>query len=448
MTTTFIQLRADLQLPQSCRRACSATVSTAPPVAARHRHSAAAAWFTGLLGAAALAPASCRPGRATAWTWVPKSRFVGVVSAEEVEAVRAGSSTHRRCVEAAQQRGAGAAGAPAAASGCARSPSASFRFSYRVERTRAAVEVGGESAGQTRQLNAFCMPGGKIAFFYGILEKLRLEDDEVAAIMGHEVAHALREHARERDGQVDVRPTAIVAARLGAAGPGQPVGRGLANMGAQLAMTLRFSREDETEADLVGIELAARAGYDPAAAVRLWQKMMAANKGAPPQWLSTHPASGTRIQDIQANLPRRWPACTPGRPRKPRAAFRGRAAVEGRRRAEREAPRLISPAGRDEPNRAQAGPLGACHYQRAGSTFRRWYWPAATRLQVTTQLQVLDQLGHHLARAAQALRHALMRQRQMTGRRRWTLPSGSSAGRRRRSAPAAWWTAWRRAHGG
>ena len=87
-------------------------------------------------------------------------------------------------------------------------------------------------------------------------------------------------------------------------------GRGLGQLGrtvtggiAQLAK-LTFSREDESEADLVGIELSARAGYDPSAAVRLWEKMMAANKGAPPQWLSTHPASGTRIRDIQANLPK------------------------------------------------------------------------------------------------------------------------------------------------
>jgi predicted Zn-dependent protease len=149
------------------------------------------------------------------------------------------------------------------------------------------------------QLNAFCMPGGKIAFYYGILEKLQLEDDEVAAIMGHEVAHALREHARERMGKTAATNGII---ELGSAllGLGN-VGRGLAGLGGQL-LTLRFSREDESEADLVGIELSARAGYDPSAAVRLWEKMMAANKGAPPQWLSTHPASGTRIRDIQSNL--------------------------------------------------------------------------------------------------------------------------------------------------
>jgi predicted Zn-dependent protease len=151
------------------------------------------------------------------------------------------------------------------------------------------------------QLNAFCMPGGKIAFYYGILEKLKLSDDEVAMIMGHEVAHALREHARERLAKT-------TATRLGASllssvlGLGN-VGDAMLGMGGQL-LSLTFSREDESEADLVGMELAARAGYDPAAGVTLWQKMGAASKGAPPQWLSTHPAGPTRIRDIEANLPK------------------------------------------------------------------------------------------------------------------------------------------------
>lgn len=153
----------------------------------------------------------------------------------------------------------------------------------------------------SQQVNAFCMPGGKIAFYYGILSKLQLNDHEVAAIMGHEIAHALREHARERIGKTMVtRGLATVAgAIMGFGGAGDL----LANVGSQL-LSLKFSRGDETEADLVGMELAARAGYDPAAGVTLWQKMMAANKGAPPQWMSTHPAGDTRIKDIQGKLPR------------------------------------------------------------------------------------------------------------------------------------------------
>ena len=149
------------------------------------------------------------------------------------------------------------------------------------------------------QINAFCMPGGKIAFYMGILAKLQLSDDEVATIMGHEVAHALREHARERMGKGMATQGAI---EIGAAifGLGN-AGRMAAGMGGQL-LSLKFGRDDETEADLVGMDLAARAGYDPAAGVSLWQKMMAANKGAPPQFLSTHPAGATRIKDIQGKL--------------------------------------------------------------------------------------------------------------------------------------------------
>jgi predicted Zn-dependent protease len=141
----------------------------------------------------------------------------------------------------------------------------------------------------SKELNAFCMPGGKIAFYYGILQKLQLSDDEVATIMGHEVAHALREHARERIGKTMATQGAI---ELGAAlfGWGN-TGRTFANLGGQLTV-LKFSRDDETEADIVGMELAARAGYNPGAGVTLWQKMLEANKGAPPEFMSTHPAGG------------------------------------------------------------------------------------------------------------------------------------------------------------
>ena len=157
---------------------------------------------------------------------------------------------------------------------------------------------------QSKELNAFCMPGGKIAFYTGIIEQLKLTDDEVAMVMGHEIAHALREHARERMGKG-------AATRLGAnliyglLGLGS-VGDSLLNMGGQL-LTLKFSREDESEADLVGMELAARSGYDPRAGVSLWRKMSAASKGAPPQWMSTHPAGSTRINEIEQNLAKVMP---------------------------------------------------------------------------------------------------------------------------------------------
>jgi predicted Zn-dependent protease len=159
------------------------------------------------------------------------------------------------------------------------------------------------------QINAFCMPGGKIAFYTGILDKLQLTDDEVAMVMGHEVAHALREHARER--MAKSMGTNIAARIAGAVassyfGIDSRITDGVARGGANL-LTLEFSREDESEADLVGMELAARAGFDPRSGVTLWKKMGAASKGAPPQWLSTHPAGTRRIADIEANLPKVMP---------------------------------------------------------------------------------------------------------------------------------------------
>ena len=161
----------------------------------------------------------------------------------------------------------------------------------------------------SNQINAFCMPGGKIAFYTGILNQLKLTDDEVAMVMGHEIAHALREHARERMGKATAtNGLATIGSTLASAvfGISPNVTDFVAKQGANL-LNLKFSRDDESEADLVGMELAARAGYDPRAGVTLWQKMAEANKGAPPQWLSTHPSGNTRIEDIQANLPKVLP---------------------------------------------------------------------------------------------------------------------------------------------
>ena len=154
----------------------------------------------------------------------------------------------------------------------------------------------------SQQVNAFCMPGGKIAFFSGILSKLKLSDDEVAVIMGHEVAHALLEHAREQLAKsagtsLGLRLGAVL---LGLGSLGDVAAQGLANLA-----TLKFGRDDESEADALGLVLAAKAGYDPRAGVTLWKKMTAYSAGrAPPQWLSTHPAGQTRIKEIEARLPR------------------------------------------------------------------------------------------------------------------------------------------------
>jgi predicted Zn-dependent protease len=154
----------------------------------------------------------------------------------------------------------------------------------------------------SNQINAFCMPGGKIAFFTGILEKLKLSDDEVAMVMGHEMTHALREHARAQMGKDTATRGAI---EIGSAllGLGSLSRAALGGVGQLLS--LRYGREDETEADLIGLELGARAGYEPHAAVTLWQKMAAASSGSgSPEFLSTHPARETRIRDLEANIPK------------------------------------------------------------------------------------------------------------------------------------------------
>ena len=153
----------------------------------------------------------------------------------------------------------------------------------------------------SKEINAFCMPGGKVAFYTGILEQLKLTDDEVAMIMGHEMAHALREHARARIAKSQGTGTLL---SLGAQllGLGE-LGNVAASVGTQL-LTLRFSREDETDADLVGLELAARGGFNPQAAVSLWQKMAQAGGGNGPSFLSTHPSGPERIEQLQANVPK------------------------------------------------------------------------------------------------------------------------------------------------
>jgi predicted Zn-dependent protease len=152
----------------------------------------------------------------------------------------------------------------------------------------------------SKSINAFCMPGGKIAFFWGILTELKLEDDEVAMIMGHEMTHALREHAREQMGkQMATQGLIGIGAALLGLGQG---GRQLAGMGGQL-LSLKYSRDDETEADLIGLELAARAGYDPNSALTLWNKMESIGNGAPPAFLSDHPSNPDRMGNIERNIP-------------------------------------------------------------------------------------------------------------------------------------------------
>ncbi len=156
----------------------------------------------------------------------------------------------------------------------------------------------------SNQVNAFCMPGGRIGFFTGIIDQLKLSDDEMAAIMGHEIAHALREHGRERTAKSGI--TSMVARGAGALGSAifgidpsiTNTVTGLVGQG----VVLKFSRDEEREADLVGLDIAARAGYDPRAGIVLWRKMAMLNKGAPPEFLSTHPGGDTRIHDMEKHM--------------------------------------------------------------------------------------------------------------------------------------------------
>ena len=253
--------------------------------------------FTGLLaGAAATAalPALAREGVEVGGN----SKFTKLVSAEQVEA-----AAQQQYLQLRQEAGSKGALAPAGHPQQQRLQYIADRliphtheWNPRARNWKWEVSLIG-----SKELNAFCMPGGKIAFYVGILQTLQLSDDEVAMIMGHEMAHALREHARERMGKQAATSGLI---ELGAAVFGLGgLARSAADIGGQL-LTLKFGRQDESEADLVGMELAARSGYNPQAGVSLWQKMAEANKGAPPQFLSTHPSSSTRIQDIEANLPK------------------------------------------------------------------------------------------------------------------------------------------------
>ena len=251
-----------------------------------------------LIGAGALAALGVAGPAAAQDPECKRSSLTKLVSAEQVEQA-AGQNYRQMLLQAASQRALGPANNEQVQ-----------RLNYIAKRIIPFTEGCNPRSPQWRwevnligsqELNAFCMPGGKIAFYYGILAKLKLDDDEVAMIMGHEVAHALLEHARERMAKTMATNGVI---QLGSAllGLGN-TGNALANLGGNL-LTLRFSREDESEADALGLVLAAKAGYKPAAGVTLWKKMMAASKGAPPQFLSTHPSGETRIQDIESRLQR------------------------------------------------------------------------------------------------------------------------------------------------
>lgn len=249
--------------------------------------------FLALAGAAAAAPALAQVDVGSG------SRLKGLVPAEELEA----ASTQQYAQMMAEARSKGAL-APENHPQlqrlrhiASRLIPQGARWNDRARQWRWEVNLIG-----SKQINAFVMPGGKMAFFTGILDQLQLTDDEAAMVMGHEMAHALREHARARIAKTQGTGALL---SLGAAlfGLGQ-LGDVAANIGTQL-LSLRFSREDEIEADLVGLELAARAAFVPEAAISLWEKMGRASGGSGgPGFLSTHPTGPDRIQRLRENVPR------------------------------------------------------------------------------------------------------------------------------------------------
>ena len=227
------------------------------------------------------------------------SRAAGLVPAEEIEA--AAAQQYSQLLAEAKQKGALAPendpSLQKVRAIAQRMIPQGLRFNERARGWRWEVNVIG-----SKDVNAFCMPGGKIAIFTGLLQQLKITEDEAAMVMGHEMAHALREHARARVAKEQGTGVAVsVLSQI--LGLGQ-LGQMGASIGAQL-LTLRWSRADETEADLVGLEIGARAGYNPDAAVSLWTKMGQVSGGSSgPAFLSTHPSGPERLQRLRDNIPK------------------------------------------------------------------------------------------------------------------------------------------------
>lgn len=162
----------------------------------------------------------------------------------------------------------------------------------------------------SKDVNAWAMPGGKMAVYTGLIERLNATDDELAAVMGHEIAHALREHARERIArQMSTQAVSTIGSIAIQILTGVQLDPEIAGTVGQAVFVLPNSRENEQEADTIGVELMARAGYDPRAALSLWQKMgqVSGGGGGPPEFLSTHPSGATRLRDLQGYVDKVMP---------------------------------------------------------------------------------------------------------------------------------------------
>jgi predicted Zn-dependent protease len=234
-----------------------------------------------------------------------EQRFTTLVSAKEVEAQAA--SEYAQMMAAAQKQGL-----------LNRNPEHLQRVRSVARRIVPQVDVFRGDALQwawevnvlsSKQVNAWCMPGGKMAVYTGLIERLELTDDELAAVMGHEIAHALREHARERIGrQMATQAGTTIGAIAVEVLTGVRIDPELAGTVSQAVFVLPNSREAEHEADRIGVELAARGGFDPRAAVTLWQKMgQVSGAAGGPEFLSTHPSPAHRLRDLQADAEKVMP---------------------------------------------------------------------------------------------------------------------------------------------
>jgi predicted Zn-dependent protease len=237
-------------------------------------------------------------------------RMSPLVSEKQLEAGAAQSYTEVLQAE----RGKGALNADAAMTNRVRAIAARITPTTSVFRADAPAWHWEVNVIQSDQLNAWCMPGGKIAFYSGIITKLQLTDDEIAAIMGHEIAHALREHGRERASE-QITAGLLVNVGVAAAGGGKAA-MDMAGLAYNVTVGLPNSRTHEVEADRMGIELAARAGYDPKAAVTVWQKMSKVSSSSGPGFLSTHPSNESRIKDLEGYAVRVQPLYEQARPKR------------------------------------------------------------------------------------------------------------------------------------
>jgi predicted Zn-dependent protease len=231
-----------------------------------------------------------------------ESQLAKLVPAEEVE--KASSTQYQQLKQQAAAKGALVGAGDPAYQRVARISQRMMPYAAKWN-SRAASWKWEINVLRSDQVNAFCMPGGKIAVYTGIIDKLKLTDAELAVVIGHEMSHALREHARSQIGkQAATSAGASILSQLFGFGD---LGNTVLSASAGL-LTLRFSRDDESEADAIGLELAARAGYDPRAGVTLWQKMQQLNsKGGGPQWISSHPSDSNRVAEVQRRLPEVMP---------------------------------------------------------------------------------------------------------------------------------------------